>query len=194
MLRSDVAQGLAARHPGETAGRLFWAGGADPEVLHLGGGRMDRLLDAARVLEAPTRGLSRIEEFLLALVNRVFAGPDRLQGSAPRWLVAACEAARAEPVFRAGAAGLVAAAGRSHAHVCRAMKAHLGTTPSAYVNAVRMDRAAELLAGTDMAVGDIAAHLGIENPGHFYRLFGARHGVSPRRYRHAMRRDPFAPG
>ncbi|GIT90691.1 hypothetical protein JANAI62_11460 [Jannaschia pagri] len=191
MFRSEIADHVAARYAPDVSGRFFWREARLPAQYHLSGTRRQDALRLLQDLRAGPRSLVRIEEFLLALVNRVVFAPDRLQGGAPPWLIAACAAAQTEAVYRIGAAGLVAAAGRSHEHVCRAMRRHLGTTPSAYVNGIRMEQAARMLDVTDLAIPDVAEALGIENLSHFYRLFGQQYGTTPRLYRKRHQKDPF---
>jgi AraC family cel operon transcriptional repressor len=50
-------------------------------------------------------------------------------------------------VFREGAEGFVKVAGRSQEHVCRQTRRHLGLSPTQYVNRIRIQHAAMLLAG-----------------------------------------------
>ncbi len=85
--------------------------------------------------------------------------------------------------FAQGAAGLARAAGRGPEHVARTVRARLGCTPTAYVNRIRMEHAArELRLGT-RPIAEIALECGIEDLSHFYALFRAAHGRTPRRYR-----------
>ena len=46
-----------------------------------------------------------------------------------------------------------------------------------------MERAKELLAGTEMSVREIAELVGYENQHYFSRCFGKAAGISPREYR-----------
>ena len=110
--------------------------------------------------------------------------------AAPDWLARACTAAQTRAMFQRGASGFVAAAGRQHAHVARVCRDLLGVTPTAYVNAIRMDYAARQLTGSSDSLTEIALDCGIENLSHFHRLFKARHGMTPkawrRRYQHSV--------
>ena len=63
-------------------------------------------------------------------------------------------------------------------------------SPSAYTNERRMEYAALMLGSTDTSIENIAHDCGIENLSHFYRLFRARYGVTPRRYRLHHLKDP----
>ena len=48
---------------------------------------------------------------------------------------------------------------------------------------IRLDEASRLLLETDTNIDDIAHLVGYENLGFFYRLFSARYGATPRKYR-----------
>jgi AraC family cel operon transcriptional repressor len=74
--------------------------------------------------------------------------------------------------------------------VARCARHHLGTTPTDYVNGIRMTYAMWQLEMADRGILDIALDCGIENLSHFYNLFRAQTGTTPRHYRLAHRR-PF---
>jgi AraC family transcriptional regulator of arabinose operon len=59
----------------------------------------------------------------------------------------------------------------------------LGIPPQRYVERERLTRAAQLLAATDRAVGEIARDVGWDDPLYFSRRFSRLHGVSPTAYR-----------
>jgi AraC-like DNA-binding protein len=71
---------------------------------------------------------------------------------------------------------ILGALGRSYESACRAFRAAYGTTPVRYLNALKMEKAKELLATTGMPVAEVARHCGIENPTYFARLHRARFG------------------
>jgi len=54
-------------------------------------------------------------------------------------------------------------------------------------NEIRMQRAAEMLAGSDAPVATVAARLGYAHTSNFTSAFRARNGVSPRQYRQSLR-------
>lgn len=65
-----------------------------------------------------------------------------------------------------------------------------GMSVSLFVNALRVEEAAEALAGSDRAVGDIMAEAGFRTKSNFNRAFQERHGMSPTAYRAARRGAP----
>lgn len=192
MFRMETAAHLVARYADTVAGRFFDARGPLPEVHPLGPARFARAVNVAEQLQTADRSLARIEEYLLVLINRVAHITSGVTATTPRWFAEACNAAQSPEVFRLGAAGLVAASGRSQEHVCRTCKTVTGFTPSEYVNRIRVEHAARLLRSTEDPVDDVIAQAGFENISYFYRLFRAQIGMTPRAYRLANSRDPFA--
>ena len=108
-----------------------------------------------------------------------------------RWFAEACSAAQSQEVFSQGAAGFIAAAGRSHEHVCRTCKTFTGLTPSEYINQIRIEFAAHLLRSDERSIDDVVEACGFDNNSYFYRLFRRQYGTTPRQYRLRNLRDPF---
>lgn len=191
MFRIETAHHLRSRYAEEFVGRFFDAPGDAPDTYFLRGPRMERAINVAQDLANSKQSLARAEEFLLTLANRIIDPVARMNPGAPQWLIDACIAAQDPEVFRAGAPGFVAAAGRSHEHVCRTCQQVLGISPSTYINRVRVEHAADQLARTTLAIPEIVAHCGIENVSHFYRLFRNHYGTTPRAYRRRHQLNPF---
>jgi len=78
---------------------------------------------------------------------------------------------------------LADAAAVSPEYLCRAWTKDVGMSPVAALRAVRLYRAAFLLARSNLAVGQVAAVAGYESPFHFTRAFKAMFGMSPRDFR-----------
>jgi len=78
-------------------------------------------------------------------------------------------------------------AGLSSFHFARQFKQSTGLPPHAYLRRLRCERAKELLAGTGLSVGEIAAAVGYETPQAFARMFRAEVGTSPSEYRRERR-------
>ena len=68
-------------------------------------------------------------------------------------------------------------------HFARAFKASVGMTPHAFVTSRRMDRARDLLLGTDAPVEHVAGDVGFANLSHFRRVFRAHTGATPSQFR-----------
>lgn len=194
MFRTTTADHLSARYQDELGGRFFWQDGPLPVVLRLHGPQRERAVNAMLTLQTAHRSLARIETFLLSVMIHALDAGEVVDDRAPAWLLGACRAVREPRVFRRGAEGFLEVAGRSHEHVCRQARRYLGLSPTQYVNRLRIQHAAMLLAGTDRGLAEIAGDCGFENLSYFHRLFREQYGTTPRGYRTRRRGERAADG
>ena len=138
---------------------------ADPLTrAALGRALAARLLGRHLVPASPGRSMDRRFERVLAHVERHLDGPIRLEALAEE-------------------------AGLSVFHFSRVFRARLGTTPQQHVRARRVARARRLLAGTDLALAEIAYACGFAHQSHFTALFRAHTGRTPGAFRAEAARD-----
>ena len=78
---------------------------------------------------------------------------------------------------------LAAIAGLSRHRYLHAFKEALGSSPIDYLIRLRIDKAKELLLGSDLRVAEIAELVGYDNPLYLSRLFRKRTGFSPLAWR-----------
>lgn len=81
--------------------------------------------------------------------------------------------------------------GLSRPHFYKLFRAQVGLTPNLYVNALRMERAIDLLAETREAVADIGFDLGFSSQASFSRFFIANGVVPPSTYRRSVHASPL---
>jgi AraC-like DNA-binding protein len=82
--------------------------------------------------------------------------------------------------------GLASAMKMSTKQLSRIFREQAGRPLPDYINAVRMQKAAELLERTDLSIAKIAARTGILNETYFYTMFKKHFGSSPNAYKTAM--------
>ena len=87
---------------------------------------------------------------------------------------------------------LVTRSGRTEEHLCRCFRRFLGTSPGAFLVALRMRRAKDLLSHSNWPLADVCYASGFESLGRFYAAFAASEGLPPGRYRAAWSRNPYA--
>lgn len=68
-----------------------------------------------------------------------------------------------------------------------------GFSPQNYLNKLRVSEGKELLRHSNLSVSDIAWQVGLQDVSHFSRLFREHVGMTPLRYREAVRGKLFAP-
>jgi AraC family transcriptional regulator, dual regulator of chb operon len=159
-----------------------WAGAALPASYELEPGELGWSAELAGLLFAGPATRLSLERFLLALLQQLVS--PRLQPGLPLWLNDALRRFAEDPVaLTRGVPALAVLAGRSREHVNRVARRGAGRTATELVQMVRLDRAAADLRLTDHPISRIAIDCGLANLSHFYRLFNARFGVTPRHYR-----------
>ena len=193
MFRPDTAAHPGTRYADEFQDRFFWHVGSSPDAHQIRDPRMERAINSTLELQGSLRTPARIEEFPLNLMTRVADYDAALPNDAPKWLAAACGAARSLSVFQKGATGSVQTAGCGHKHARRESRSHLGLSPSEIVNRIRKEYAAMCLGGSDAPVEEIANDCGIENLSYFYKLFKSHYGTTLRGCRKRHHFDPVQP-
>ena len=97
----------------------------------------------------------------------------------PLWMELVLTQMQKKENFTRGVDRIYELSGRSVGHINRVFKNRLNTTPSDYVNHVRLNFAKTLLTTSDSSVVDIAMEAGFNNLSHFYHLFRAHFNTTP---------------
>lgn len=103
----------------------------------------------------------------------------------PQWFNDLLDKTRTDQLFIEGVSSLVSASGKSNAYLCKCFRQYMHSTPSAYVNTLRIDHAKSLLITTDLSVTDIMFECGFNNLSHFYHIFNEQTFMTPQAYRKA---------
>ncbi|MGV0808738.1 helix-turn-helix domain-containing protein [Mycolicibacterium setense] len=120
------------------------------------------LIDLARLADDVVGDLRRSGEPLLA---EVFSAIDRRLS---------------EPLSLRDVADEV---GMTAGHLTTLVRRRTGRTVGEWINERRMSQARALLGETDLSVAEVAARVGMTDPGYFSRQFRRTHGRSPREWR-----------
>lgn len=176
---------LEARHGEVLRGNTFWSSQHQPDDVRLGPLQRRTLNAWTQRLDASGRGQLALDAFLLAVLGLLVHDDPLPQGAGngPAWLSESCRALSRPDVLRQGVRGFVAISGLDPAHVARVCKRYTGKTPSQLVTEARMALAARLLADTGQAIVEVAMDVGLDNLSHFYAVFKAHYGMTPRAYR-----------
>lgn len=74
-------------------------------------------------------------------------------------------------------------AGMSSTHFNRQFTALFGMSPTKFVHSLRVEKARQMLSGTEFSVGEIALETGYHDQSHFTRHFRNLTGITPGKYR-----------
>jgi AraC family cel operon transcriptional repressor len=178
-LVADLAACLGPERPR----RFPWRGGARPQLIGLDAQAVHEVTGLGERLSMhPPSRHEAIEALCLVLRLGDQVGPSPY-ADLPPWLRNAVIQLRSSRYLVDGVAALARLAGRSLDHVNRCIRRHRGITATRLVNDLRMELAAARLRLTSDPVAEVAAHVGLGDLGHFYRLFHRAHGTTPAGYR-----------
>ena len=164
--------------------RWFWRKGPLPETTRLSPSRLEWLGHWVGRLDASRRDQSDIDIFLLELF-RELRNDQQYQTlkSGPDWLVRGLDQLKNPAIFSGGTEGFARSCGRTPQHVNASLQRFHGITATEAVNAARMEFAARELRTSTKKILEICFDCGFENLSHFYRIFKAATGTTPRAYR-----------
>lgn len=135
-------------------------------------------------------GLRAATAMLVVEASRVFATGGPAGGASRRAEAPAVQRARELLDHRYGEqwrlADLAGGSGVSAGHLAELFTRQVGVPPQRYLLERRLERAAELLAGSDLPITTIALDVGFGSGPHFSRAFRAVMRCSPRDYRRAQ--------
>lgn len=159
-----------------------------PRVAHLLG-----LIESE--LRRPSLGSRLMIDGLLRAIAGLLVSNDALPGAEPvgRIYLSPPKLKRVLDFIEAnlqesiGLDDLAHAAGLSANHFLRVFKLATGETPYHFLRARRLERARELLADNAMPLAELALECGFANQAHFTAAFSRELGISPGRYRRAVR-------
>jgi len=159
-----------------------------PRVAHLMG-----LIESE--LRRPSLGSRLMIDGLLRAIAGLLASNDALPAASPaeRIYLSPPKLKRVIDFIEAnlqdsiGLEDLARAAGLSANHFLRVFKLATGETPYHFLRARRLERARQLLADNAMPLAELALECGFANQAHFTAAFSREVGISPGRYRRAVR-------
>ena len=127
----------------------------------------------------------RFKVILVELFTRFFLAPDNAEHAsrAPEWLDTLCELMRKPENFSPGLHRMQQLSGYTPEHLCKVFRKYLDKSPTEYVNELRINHAARLLADTDEPIASISYRLNFQSLSRFYHLFRKQYACTPAEYR-----------
>lgn len=168
---------------GFPSGKLISATMPPTKLLHKA--EKDRLaaqlseLNTLNIRDKKARDL-RMRAMLADIFVRFFSDlPGGEQSDIPIWLTQLLSEMERPEHFTAGWEKMAELSSRSKEHLSRSLKKYCGTTPTEYVNALRVNYASNLLLNTNTPIIDICFTCGFQSLSNFYKAFDKTHHMSP---------------
>lgn len=117
---------------------------------------------------------------LMELLMQYLLNPSDIScNGTPLWFDAVLKQMQKKENFQRGLERMIALSERSRGHLNRTFKRYLDTTPTNYINQIRLNFAKNLLLTTSLNVIDISIEAGFRNLSHFNHLFKNHFHISP---------------
>ncbi|MFZ5986582.1 MAG: helix-turn-helix domain-containing protein [Bacillota bacterium] len=143
-------------------------------------------LEKTQALSANDKSLRKTQlRGILVEVLLQFFGQlhDHEKNNMPLWLESLLVQMQKKECFTSGLGKMYELSGRSPGHLNRVFRQFLQTTPTEYINNLRLEYAKNLLSTTYLSVIDISMEAGFNNLSHFYHLFKKHFNTSPADFR-----------
>jgi len=111
------------------------------------------------------------------------------RSSVPRWLEETRSEMQKKENFTKGFSAMVEVSDKTKEHLCREFKKHYESTPTEFINDLRLNYSANLLITTDESIPYISLESGFENLSHYYHLFKKKFYISPGDFRKQNRKN-----
>jgi len=126
---------------------------------------------------------------LTKLFSRFFVNRQLADSELPDWLNDLVDEMQKPINFKEGTEAIKRLAFKSEEHVCRSFKKYLNTTPTQFVNELKLNYAANQIRFTNKKVVDIAFESGFENQSNFHRQFKQIFKITPSQFRKVNQKD-----
>lgn len=137
----------------------------------------------ARIARAARQGNPLLEIEASAAVHELLVALRRARADTTADGAPVLEALARDAFLPLSVAEHAARHGMTATELRTAVRRSAGCSPKDYVLGIRLGRAKELLAATDLPVSTVARRVGYDDPAYFSRLFTRRVGTAPVRFR-----------
>lgn len=126
---------------------------------------------------------AQLKLVLIAMLKLFFTYPLQEKEQLLPWMDNLLKQMQNPARYAEGIEAMYRISGYTPEHLCRSFKRYLNTTPTAYLNALRIHEASRFLIYTDEEILEIASKCGFNSLSHFYHLFKTAYCMSPMQYR-----------
>lgn len=101
----------------------------------------------------------------------------------PYWFENMCEQMKKQVNFAEGITKMEEISHKSREHIARCMRKYKGITPTEFINDIRLNYIANMLANSNTPILDLCFESGFKSVSWFYTLFKEKYGLSPAQFR-----------
>lgn len=120
---------------------------------------------------------------LFEIFTKYFSQLSEEKSDLPEWLESLTYEMQKKENFTSGIKTLYLLSNRTPEHISRVFKKYYNVSPTGYINELRLNYAANLLANSDESIVQVSLEAGFENLSHFYHLFKNKFSKSPAEFR-----------
>lgn len=126
--------------------------------------------------------ISKLRCTLSNMLTYFFTGVDEFL-HLPEWFTVLCQEMHKKENFKLGVQKMLELTNRSYQHIGRTFKKYLNTTPTHYVNSLRIRYGVNLIINTDLPTTDVIYECGFNNSSQFFKLFKEFYNYTPKELR-----------
>ena len=132
----------------------------------------------------------KVKSILADLFTRFFLEQQQFfnENSVPTWLEELISLMRQPKNFSRGLCRMQDLACCTPEHLCKCFRKYLKTTPTTFINELKINHAARMLTESNEEIYAIATDLNFKSLSRFYHLFKKYYGISPAKYRTIAKR------
>ncbi|MFA7287985.1 MAG: AraC family transcriptional regulator [Melioribacteraceae bacterium] len=120
---------------------------------------------------------------LFEIFTKYFSQINEEKSEFPEWLDSLTYEMQKKENFTGGIKTLYILSNRTPEHLSRVFKKYYNISPTGYINELRLNYAANILANSDENIVQVSLDAGFENLSHFYHLFKKKFNKSPAEFR-----------
>lgn len=134
--------------------------------------------------EDKTKIKTTMRILLFEIFTKYFSSKfDNERNQIPEWLNSLLSEMQKKENFVGGIKRFYKLTNKTPEHLSRVLKKYFNTSPTDYINELKLNYAANLLSNSDESISFISLDAGFENLSHFYHLFKKKFKTSPADFR-----------
>ena len=158
----------------------------NPPMILLSEHEKEKLMNLTETLtqtSTPEEMKTKMRTILVNIFTKYFNNYSEEETGIPLWLETLYEEMQKPKNFEKGIKKMYEKCHYSPEYLSRCMKKYYNTSPTNYINMLRLEHSKNLLLTTNFSVTDICYECGFETLSNFYRQFKKSFGMTPKQFR-----------